>query len=228
MEKIKLIICLSLLFSAGCISLNEESGYLVRKDSPTPEVSAGMQTRKPAVAKPVRPSIDDNIIMLADFDTGEKPNNLGGDFGAWDKDPDDTTQFCNAAFVQEERIGNTGYSMKLEYDVDSPQAAFNGFWMKLEYADFSKMGSIAFSVKGDKTAGYTDTFAVEMKNSKGETGKTLILGISSQWQKKVIPFSMLQGLADFSQMTEFVVIFDDQNTMPKTGVIYIDNIHVTK
>ena len=25
-----------------------------------------------------------NELMIADFNTGDKPNNIGGDFGAWD------------------------------------------------------------------------------------------------------------------------------------------------
>ena len=46
-----------------------------------------------------------NEIMLADFDTGDKPNNVGGDFGAWDKDPNDDTQGCQLSFDQDDAKG---------------------------------------------------------------------------------------------------------------------------
>ena len=39
----------------------------------------------------------DELVIL-DFDTGDKPNNIGGDFGAWDKDPNDETQWCEISF----------------------------------------------------------------------------------------------------------------------------------
>jgi len=39
-------------------------------------------------------------LVVADFDTGDKPNNLGGDFGAWDKDPNDESQGCQLSFAR--------------------------------------------------------------------------------------------------------------------------------
>jgi len=80
-----------------------------------------------------------NELMIADFDTGDKPNNLGGDFGAWDKDPNDDTQTCAVSFnFGDDPTGNTdGYSLQMDYDVDSPNPAYNGFWTTLEGKDFS-------------------------------------------------------------------------------------------
>ena len=36
--------------------------------------------------------------MVADFNSGTKPNNIGGDFGAWIKDPNDPMQGCVESF----------------------------------------------------------------------------------------------------------------------------------
>ncbi|MDD4879251.1 MAG: hypothetical protein PHR22_02205, partial [Candidatus Omnitrophica bacterium] len=37
-------------------------------------------------------------LVTADFDSGDKPNNIGGDFGAWNKDEADMTQGCKSEF----------------------------------------------------------------------------------------------------------------------------------
>src|SRR3989338_6354852 len=78
------------------------------------------------------PSSAAAMLLVDDFDRGEKPNALGGDFGSWDKDPSDPTQRCVIAFDKANAFGNAGYSLRLDYDVDSPNPAYNGFWMKLQ------------------------------------------------------------------------------------------------
>ena len=77
-------------------------------------------------------------MLVDDFNRGEKPNALGGDFGAWDKDPSDPTQTCTIAFDKANAFGGVGYALRLDYDVDSPNPAYNGFWMKLEGIDISQ------------------------------------------------------------------------------------------
>jgi len=171
----------------------------------------------------------DDILWIADFNAGIKPNLLGGDMGAWDKDPTDMTQTCEAVFDYDEKVEEQdGYSMKLTYDVESPNPAYNGFWMKLENADLSEYKNLVFYIKGDKTAGFTDRIKLELKNASGETGVALISGVTEKWQRKVVPLITFRGLRDRSRMSEFVVVFDDQTTVPKTGIIYIDNIYATK
>ncbi len=166
-------------------------------------------------------------LVIADFNNGMKPNNLGGDYGAWDKDPADTTQFCEAEFSSDEKTGDSGYAMKLVYDVDSPSPAYNGFWMKLEESDLTPYETLTVSIKGDTDKGFTNKIVIELKNMQSQVGKVL-LPVTGEWQEKTIPLSSFSGVKDFSSMTEFVVVFDDANSNPKTGAIYIDNIHVNK
>ena len=77
-------------------------------------------------------------LMISDFDSGAKPSNVGGDFGSWDKDPTDFTQTCTETFDPIVKHGNSGFSMRIDYDVDSPNPAYNGFWGKLNNFDTSK------------------------------------------------------------------------------------------
>jgi hypothetical protein len=65
---------------------------------------------------------DANELVIADFDTGDKPNNIGGDFGGWDKDPNDESQGTQMSFDTDDSQGDaSGYAIRLDYDVDSPK-----------------------------------------------------------------------------------------------------------
>lgn len=188
-------------------------------------------------------------LVVADFDKGEKPNNIGGDFGVWNKDIDDDTQGCWDTFNSDIRHGKEGYAMRLEYDVESPRPAYNGFWMKLQNQDVSKYDKLTFCIKGDEVAGFSPKIKVELKNSKGEVAKYTVDGITKDWQEVTIPLGLKSvtigstfksegGLAmitpkasitDLSSLTEFVVVFDDITCAGKrTGTVYLDDVAFVK
>jgi len=164
-------------------------------------------------------------LIIADFDSGEKPNNLGGGFGAWDKDPQDFTQSCFESFNAKVIRGERGFSLRLDYDVDSPNPAYNGFWMKLNGKDLSDYSKLVFWVKGDKNKGYSKVMKLEFKNDIGEVGKYYVTGITDEWQKIEIPFNKLAGITNFSSMKELVLVFEDRIVTEKEGAIYIDEIY---
>lgn len=66
----------------------------------------------------VRISTHPDYLMKADFDKPVTRNNFGGDFGPW-YDPTDKTQYCKISFDSKIKRGWKGYSLKIEYDVDS-------------------------------------------------------------------------------------------------------------
>lgn len=163
-------------------------------------------------------------MVVADFNNGKKPNNLGGGFGAWNKDPNDTTQGCKDSFYTDKEKGDI--SLKLTYDVDSPNPAYCGFWMQLQDEDASDMEELVLSARGDDTAGYTSQVKLELKNAKGEVGRYLLEGITEEWQEFRIPLSEFSGITDLSDMKEFVIVFDDTNSLVKEGVIYLDDVAI--
>lgn len=170
-----------------------------------------------------------NEIVIADFDTGDKPNNIGGDFGAWDKDPNDDTQGTKMSFESDDAKGDpSGYSVRLDYDVDSPNPAYNGFWMKLNGENVSAYNTLSFYVKGDGKAGYTKRFKVEMKDMSNKPSPYIVSGVTDQWQKISIPLAKFRRITDWSAMNEFVVVFDDINSSPKAGSILIDGVTFEK
>jgi len=169
-----------------------------------------------------------DILMVDDFDDGAKPNNLGGDLGAWDRDPADDTQTCREYFTSEVKCGDKGYSIKIDYDVDSPSPAFNGYWTKLQGIDVSPYKDFVFYVKGDEKDGFTTQFKIELKNDKKEVGKYYVKGVTTEWQKVIVPLNNFVGITDFTNMTEFVVVFEDRIATDRDGAIYIDNLQFTK
>lgn len=168
-------------------------------------------------------------LVIADFNSGDKPNNLGGDFGTWDKDPDDTTQKVEMKFEPEDALGDpAGYSIRLDYDVDSPNPAYNGFWMKLNGEDAAAYNTLSFYVKGDTQVGFPKRVKVELKDMSNKPSPYVVSGVTDQWQKVTVPFEKFRRVQDWTALNEFVVVFDDMNSRPKTGAIYIDQIALSK
>ena len=164
-------------------------------------------------------------LVIADFDSGDKPNNIGRDYGFWDKDPNDETQFSQMAFEGDDAKGNaSGYSIRLDYDVDSPNPAYNGFWMKLNGEDATPYNTVSFYVRGDKEKGFTKRLKIELKDMSNQPSPYIVTGITDQWQKISIPFEKFRKVKDWTAMNEFVVVFDDINSNPKSGTIFIDQI----
>ena len=170
-----------------------------------------------------------NELVIADFDTGDKPNNVGGDFGGWDKDPNDESQGTQMSFDTDDSQGDaSGYSIRLDYDVDSPNPAYNGFWMKLNGEDATAYNTLNFYVKGDAKLGYTKRFKIELKDMTNKPSAYIVSGVTDQWQKISIPFEKFRRIENWNSLNEFVIVFDDINSNPKTGSILIDQITLSK
>jgi len=167
-------------------------------------------------------------FVLADFDSGTKPNNVDGDFGAWDKDPNDDAQSCELDFTEDDALGDQwGGSIKLIYDVDSPKTAYNGLWMHLSGTDASDYTTLNMYVRGDKEAGYPKSLKIEVKDGRRNKGSFVIKGITDKWKKFVIPFNRFRGVKSWSNISEFVVVFEGAETKPRQGIVYIDHIYLT-
>jgi hypothetical protein len=163
-------------------------------------------------------------LMIADFDIGDKPNNLGGDFGGFAKDPNDDTQDCRATFASDDALGNMdGFALRLDYDVDSPSPAYNGFWMKLENLNATPYDTLSFYARGASKR-FTKRLKVELKTPDHRSASFFISGITDQWQKIQIPLKRFKGIKNWSVLSELVLVFDDVNTAPKKGTLLIDQM----
>ena len=168
-------------------------------------------------------------LVIADFDTGDKPNNIGGDFGGWDKDPNDETQGTQMSFEPDDALGDpAGYAIRMDYDVDSPNPAYNGLWMKLNGEDATQYYTLNFYIKGDKNAGFTKRVKLELKDMTNKPSPYIVTGISEQWKKVSVPFEKFRRITDWKSLNEIVFVFDDINSSPKTGTVYIDQVTLSQ
>jgi len=167
-------------------------------------------------------------LMIADFNSGAKPNNLGGDFGAWIKDPSDPMQGAIESFDAKDRYGSKGYALRLIYSVASKNPAFGGLWFRLQSVEASKYHALALRVRGDKALGYTQVFKVELKDAVGRSSSYYVRNVTDQWQDVVIPLASFQGLANVKKLNEFVVVIEDSTATAKQGVLYLDDLRFTR
>lgn len=165
------------------------------------------------------------VLVLADFNTGRAPNNVGGCYGAWMRDEEDPAQFCRLSGISRD----SGYVLRLDYDVEDSKPAFNGFWMKLQNLDASSYDDLVLSLGGDNEAGFTSLVKLELK-SPLKTGSFKISGISPSMREFRVPLRHFQGLdtAALSGLTEFGIVFADIEATRKTGTLYLDNIRLER
>ena len=161
-----------------------------------------------------------NRLVVADFNSGHKPNNLGQEWGAWNFDPSDPEQECVDSVE--------GHALRLDYDVQSSKAAFNGFWMKLGGLDASPYEWFSFQIRGAADGKFTKRLKVELKTLKGEQASYPVQVLSSQWQSVRIPFKKNPAVTDWTRVSEFVVVFDDVLATYKKGTLFFDQIEFQK
>lgn len=197
----------------------------------TEPVAPAAVVQKAAESLPIvsPPALNPGQLVIADFDTGDKPNNLGGDFGAWNKDPEDATQSCNMSFETDDALKDpAGYALKLDYDVDSPNPAYNGVWMKLDGQNATGFNTLSFYARGEGLNNFTKRIKLELKDSASNSSPYVVSGITESWQKIEVPFERFKKIKDWSALSEFVVVFDDMNSDPKQGTILIDQVAFEK
>ena len=207
----------------------------VTAEKPQPSTSAeGAQAKVGPLG--LEPGVISKFV-IDDFSNPNMKNNLNGDSGTWEMDPDDTNQYCRAS-VDTENAREPGKNcLKLEYGVDSPKKAENGLWTHLRSFDALAYDHVEFWVKGDAQKGYTTTFNIEFKkfenfpgDEPGTTrtdsikGSYVVTGVTDQWQKIYVPLNKMNGILNWKDIREFVITFQQRRVDKKTGVIYISDI----
>jgi len=165
--------------------------------------------------------------VIADFDSGQPVNNLGQKIEIWLRgDGSDPTQTCQMTFVKDDALGNpNGQSLRLDYDVDSPNPAYNGVRTDLNHFDATKFKTLNFYVKGDAKKGFPSKMKIELIGPDKRPSPHIIEGITSEWQLITIPLDEFMLIQDWSILEKFVVVFADIVSDPKVGTLYIDQVY---
>lgn len=171
-----------------------------------------------------------NETVVSDFDSGEAKNNLGGIVEVWlAGDGSDATQFSKMSFVTDDALANpSGKSLKIDYDVESENPAYNGVRTDLNNFDTTGYKTLNFYIKGDATTGFTKMLKIELIGETGRPSPTMVNEITGEWQKISLPLADFPMIKDGSKLQKFVVVFADINNDPKVGTIYLDQISFSK
>ncbi|MFC2061301.1 hypothetical protein ACFLUV_02205 [Elusimicrobiota bacterium] len=193
----------------------------------------------------VVPSGYSRKMLIDNFDDTDLVNEFGGSNNSWINSPGDKTIGCMGLFEQED----TGYSLKLCYDVDSsltyisnsayildysdysiiglaskvPHMAFCGYYFLLKKPVMSEYKYLIFYAKGSEEAGYTRRFKIELKTENQVSGY-IVEGVTDKWKKFTIPLSVFEKIDDWEDLTEMVIVFNELVT-DKKGIIYFDDIY---
>ncbi len=165
--------------------------------------------------------------VIGDFDSGQPVNNLGQVIEVWLRgDGSDETQTCKMTFVKDDALGDpSGQSVRLDYDVDSPNPAYNGMRMDLNHFDASKFKTLNLYVKGDLQKGFSQRVKIELIGPDKRPSPHVFEGVTEEWQLVTIPLEEFMLIQDWSILEKFVVVFADIISEPKVGTIYIDYVH---
>lgn len=178
---------------------------------------------------------EQETLVIEDFNGGA--GNAKAAYGAWNPFEGDVTQGISMEIVEDDAIGPEGYSVELDYDVDSPNPAYNGSFVKLTDIDLSGYSAVTFYAKGYTKRGYTKQFNIELKNKNGDYARHLVRGITDSWQKFTVPLAKMDKFnrkgtviteMSFKDMDEMVIVFDDIRATKKVGTIFIDQIGFEK
>ncbi len=173
-------------------------------------------------------------LLVHDFNYGELNNPLGGGSGAWCLNPDDAEQFCNVSLDVDVRHGEKGFSLKVDYDLDSPEQAQGGFWTQLLKKNLKEYDHLNFFVKGDAKAGYTHRFRIEFKKSKAPdsseklVGGFTVDGVGDDWKEVSIPLNKMSGIIDWNDIEEMVIVLKDRLVDKKVGTLYFDDFRLVR
>lgn len=168
-------------------------------------------------------------LVVADFNSGTKPDNLGTDWGAWNYDPDDSEQGCRDTLERDDfKDQANGFSLRIDYDVQSQKPAFNGIWIKLGGLDAAPYEWLSFWIRGAADRKFTKRFKLELKNESGERAVYLVENITRKWKEIRIPFKKNGAVSDWSRLEELTLVFDDILTTYKEGTLYLDQIEFQK
>ena len=169
--------------------------------------------------------------IIADFNKPDMLNNLNAEIGTWELDPEDNMQGVSASFDKNVKINPSGYSLKVEYNVNSDKNAANGFWTQLKSIDASGYDHFEFWVKGDAAKGFTTVFKIEFKKTQPDDegheetikGSYVVKGVTEDWQKISVPLNVMNGIPSWRDMRELVVTFEKKRVDKLKGALYFDD-----
>jgi hypothetical protein len=186
----------------------------------------------------IRPDVDappEGTLLICDFDKdGETVREWTCPAGSWISDPTDPTIKFLEAYDPIQRYGDKGFSLKLWYDIESPNPAYGGLWIQFKQGtthltlDASPYRAISLMIKRSSSEiGGTSRLKIEMKN-QAEMGSVVLSGITAEWKRFEIPLTRFKDITDWTRMKEMTVVLDKDHTDKSEGLLYFDEVMFIK
>jgi carbohydrate binding protein with CBM11 domain len=164
-----------------------------------------------------------NVLLIADFNSGEQKNKMGGDLTTWASTAPDPEGQCAQAIEPAGGPDGSG-AWVISYDI-SKEGAYCGTGMDLKNLDASRFKTLGFRVKGDLAAPVD--FIIELKVKKDannlEIKRYVVKGVGNEWKTIQIPLAEFH-LPSLTALTELTTVFDKQTTKVRKGDVRIDDV----
>lgn len=169
--------------------------------------------------------VPQRILRIESFDHKETAKNIV----TWEHNILDSNQSIRIELIdQDAQNKRGGRALAIHFDVDSPEPAMVGCWIKLENQDLSAFDTLHFSLKSGDGERLKGSVAVQFTDSLYRKAAYLVSQIKDEWTEFRIPLKKFPRISNWSEIREFEIIIDDINANPKEGTLLIDEIYVSK
>lgn len=114
---------------------------------------------------------------------------------------------------------------KINFNFDP--AKKESFSLNLKQLNLAKYKNLAFASRKTNPKD-TISMRIEFINRFNERSEVYIKDISSKWSNHNIDFSRFAKIGDWRQMKTLSFSIEEWNAREKSGIVYLDNIRVTK
>jgi hypothetical protein len=166
-------------------------------------------------------------LVIADFDTPD----LRREYGELTEScPPSVSGAVSFSLEPAQQCGWQDACLHLRYDLGTSSEAPVGFRIDLPSIDASSFDHLALWVKGDAVAGFDSEFQVGFKRPDPghpglqETGTAPVSGVTAEWQRIVIPLGRMAGIRDWSELRQFIIVFDPRRTTRRSGAFYLGSV----
>ena len=128
-------------------------------------------------------------------------------------------------FGSDVALALTNSPLKINFNFDPAKKEIFSF--NLNKANLSRYNTLGFSVK---KSNYEDivSLRVEFSNLFNEKSEVYFRDIPNKWKYYEAKFSDFKGITDWSEMTDVSFIIEEWNTKENKGLVYIDNVRMSK
>jgi len=174
--------------------------------------------------------------MIADFDSAELTNNVGGLINISEHRQTAAIRYvtCRTTFVRDDAVkGTDGHSLLIEYDLtnlgEPGELLVPKFAMGMCALDLSGFNTLNFYLKGMERRDQPHHVRVALSDRSGALAVYLLRGVTSDWRHFGIPFEKMKGRLDWTAVETFELVFDTIiDGWPERAGLCLDRVSVSQ